>query len=688
MNRTKTRTGFGASLRHWLPLSLLISVSSLLACSANDVLSSSGRALERENKTQQPSENSKDTSQQSNPLYPEPKAPRASRLQAGEMSTSKALAVLAALERFQERSLLDPLVSVEQLRIKMKQLLADIDGLAVAENLPEAELILARLADIQKKTLDIAALATETQHKGVWLLWSEKLLFTSSATRHYFSEIALNQYEKAIELNDENTFIIARERLARLIHSDHERRLVAILRRASKETKAYTSTLDLLASSGGALARLNLYQRFLTEPSVELAEAIAKAGLPRVSDLVGENAHLSDGIPFVPNTRPAILEGINGSLFRDFKDQWKELQNYFDHIRKVPSRFARSRDKWLDMHEQVESLVGLLSVDDAQKNKLKQSIVQTFRSRQSPEELVYKMNGIEFREGDIVLLQTGAVGGLWETFTRSGSMLSHLMMVTFGEDGLPYTVEMNFGRLLIAPLDLHADRFTVVRGRNLAAEERRKIRASFASLKRQNVRYDFRFNSHDSNRLYCSELAAAAFKRAQVNRKPIVFEAASDRAAELLRSAGIHDPQFYGQGSYLASPDFEVISQQIQSDPIPLIRGQLVLEAFSKHVATSSAVKLYRHPEAHQVLALSTLAQTTDDEMRRALGPQSFLYVVMTLDRLLHAVDTDAYGLQLNAERNNALSMSRISELKDAVEKSLQDTVPKHLSPVFPPGQR
>jgi hypothetical protein len=459
---------------------------------------------------------------------------------------------------------------------------------------------------------------------------------------------------------------------------------VSILRRVSKNTKAYAATIELLAISGGSLARLNLYQRFITEPSIELANAIAKAGLPRVSDLVGENAQLSDGIPFVPNTRPAILEGFDTSLFRDFKNQWKELQNYFDHIRKIPSRFTRSREKWREIHEQVESIVGLLSVSDEQKAQLRKDILQTFRSSNSPEELVYKMNGIEFREGDIVLLQTGAIGGLWETFTLSGSMLSHLVMVTFGNDGLPYTVEMNFGRMLVAPLDLHADRFTIVRPRNLSSEDRRNIRAAFESLMNQNVRYDFRFDSRDSNRLYCSELAAAALKRAQLNHKPILFDAASARAGELLRSAGLTDPNFFGQGSYLASPDFEVIAQQIQSDPIALIRGQLLLEAFSKHIATSSSVKLYQHPQAHQLLALSALAQTTDSDMRRALGPQSFLFVVMTLDRLLHAIDSDAYGITHSSEKTNSMGASRITELKTAVEKSLQDTVPKHLSTVFP----
>jgi hypothetical protein len=681
MNRVNPPFGSSVAARRWLPILMLLSISNLNACSAHEPSGAIEPSAQGESQEQRYRTGEKSLSPETPPQNAQPT--QLSQKKTSEKSSS-ALKSLSALELFQEQSFLAPESSIDQLQVKMKQLMSELDDLAVSENLAEADIILTKFSELQKRSFDIAARANNTLHKGLWLRWSEKLLFTLSAIRHFFSELALNQYEKAIELSDDKIFQTSSEQLAKLAHPEHERRLVAILRRSSRDTKAYLKTVELLATSGGPLARLNIYQRFLSEPSVELAQAIAKSGLPRVSDLVGENAHLTDGIPFVPNTRPAIIERFNGAVFRDFQNQWKELQNYFNHIRNIPARFERSREKWRDMHEQVESLVGVLSLDDAEKNKLKRDIVQTFRSKRAPEELVYRMQGIEFREGDIVLLQTGAIGGLWETFTRSGSLLSHLLMVTFGEDGLPYTVEMNFGRLLVAPLDLHAERFTIVRPRNLSAADRLKIRTSFESLMRQNVRYDFQFDSRDNNRLYCSELAAAALKRAQLNHQPVTFDAASARASELLRSAGIRDPRFLGQGSYLSSPDFEVVSQHIQTDPIALIRGQLLLEAFSKHVAYSSSVKLHRHPEAHQLMALSALAQSTEPELRRALGPQDFLFVVMTLDRLLHAVDSDAYGMRQTQEINNALRTSRITELKNAVEQSLRDTVPKHLSTVFP----
>lgn len=109
-----------------------------------------------------------------------------------------------------------------------------------------------------------------------------------------------------------------------------------------------------------------------------------------------------------------------------------------------------------------------------------------------------------------------------------------------------------------------------------------------------------------------------------------------------------------------------------------------MLEAFEKHIAESKSVKLYKHPEAHQIIGLSTLAQTVGADLRRALGPQKFLFTVMTLDKLLHSIEAEALGAQSQFAGPIA-STSRIIDLKNAISESLSNAVPKHLSAVFPP---
>lgn len=601
-----------------------------------------------------------------------------------EELTQSVDAALRVLNEFERNSLLVANAPVAQLKILMDSTLAHLDALAIEENLIYFAPILKDIKSAQQTSLSVAAAAIESIHKGLWIKWSEKLLLTHDALKHFFSENILNKFEKAL---DTDNLVLANElqlELRQVMHRDHERRLVAMMRRHGPGSAIFTTLLDLLATSGGPLARLQIYQRFISTPNLELANALAKCGLPRMTDLLGANVNLSDGIPFVPDTRPRAHEILQWNGFRNFKNQWRELKLYFEDIRDIPYRYERSRAKWVEIHEQINSLVNMISAEENQKDTLRKEILQTFRSRSPQSELVYRRGGVEFREGDIVLLQTGSVGGLWETFTQSGSLLSHLLVVTFGDDGLPYGVEMNFGKLLIAPLDLHADRYTIVRPRNLTKQDRAAIHQSFSEMLKHDIDYDFRFDSKSPKSLYCSELAAAVYQKSNLNLKPTLFESASGRAQELLGSAGVSDSLFYAQGSYLASADFEVIAQHINSDPRDFIRGQLVLEAFEKHIADSKSVKLYKHPEAHQIIGLSTLAQTVGADLRRALGPQKFLFTVMTLDKLLHSVEAEALGAQTQFARPIA-SASRIIDLKNAIAESLSDAVPKHLSAVFPP---
>lgn len=600
-----------------------------------------------------------------------------------ELTPSVNLA-LQVLNEFDKKSLSVANAPVAQLKNLMDSTLVELDALAIEENLIYSERILEDIRAAQQTSLMVAAAATESINKGLWIKWSEKLLLTHDALKHFFSEKTLNKFEKAI---DSDNLVLANNlqlELKEVIHRDHERRLVAMMRRHEPGSPIFNSILEVLAASGGPLARLQIYQRFISTPNLELANAMAKCGLPRISDLLGANANLSDGIPFVPETGPRTLEIPEWNFFRNFKNQWQELKVYFDDIRKIPDRYERSRTKWVEIHEQIDSLINKLSIDENQKIALKKEVLQTFRSRSPQSELVYKRAGVEFREGDIVLLQTGSVGGLWETFTQSGSLLSHLLVVSFGDDGLPYGVEMNFGKLLIAPLDLHADRYTIVRPRNLTERDRAAINLSFSEMLKQDIEYDFRFDSNNPKSLYCSELAAAVYNKSKLNLKPTLFQSASGRAQELLGAAGVSESLFYAQGSYLASSNFEVIAQHINSDPRDFIRGQLVLEAFEKYIAESKSVKLYKHPEAHQIIGLSTLAQTVGADLRRALGPQKFLFTVMTLDKLLQAIEAEALGAQTQFTGPIA-STSRIIDLKNAISESLIDAVPKHLSAVFPP---
>lgn len=590
---------------------------------------------------------------------------------------------IANLVKFDAESTALANSNIKELKAKMDAVLIGLDSLATEKNLTSANIILEKISAAQRNTFNAAAAANELKHKGLWLAWSERLLLTQDALKHFFSELLMQKFERELDANQPNKFEPLAVELKTLIHRDHERRLISMLRRQQKNSRAFQTLVDLLATSGGPLARLNFYQRFITEPDLQLANAIAKTGLPRVSDLLGENIHLNDGIPFAPNSRTKTYEYALPRMMDNLKQQWKDMKEYLATLETLPARFERARNKWLEVHQQIEFSISLLSISDLQKDSLKKQILQSYISKGEPSELVYRRGGIDFREGDILLVQTGSLSGLWETFTQSGANLSHLLMVTFGDDGLPYTVEMNFGRILVAPLDLHTDRYTVVRFRSLTARDRLSIHSAFAKLFQQNINYDFKFNSKSQSSLYCSELPAAVLELSELSHKPILFAPASSSAVEILHSAGISDSYFYTQGSFLSSHDFEVIAQHVNSDPKEFIRGQIVLDAFTNYVSNAKGIKFHRHPESHQIWTLAALAQTTGADLRRALGPQKFLFTVMTLDKLIHSIETDTLRVTAIAE-HQSFQLSRITSLKSALVESLKTVIPKHLSTIFP----
>lgn len=603
--------------------------------------------------------------------------------QAREVLNNSIQNALSELNDFDRNSIQLSNRTADELKLRMDSILAQLDALAVESHVDSAQLILESISSAQKNTYNTAALARDSAQKGLWLSWAEKLLLTQNALQHFFSELRLQQFEKAMDSGDKSALDVVQPELKKLIHRDHERRLISILKRQQKSSDEYRMVLELLASSGGTLSRLFIYQRFITEPDEQLAETIAQIGLPRIADLLGESSNLTSGLPLVPVTRTGAHESQLPRLFGDLKSQWKALKEYFEDIQKIPARYERASRMWQEMHEQVEFLINILSADDSKKAILRKNILQSFRSSADPADFTYRRGGIEFQEGDILLLQSGPISGLWESFTESGAHLSHLLMVTFADNGLPYAVEMNFGKLMISPLDLQADRYTVVRPRNLSAQQKAAIRATIAAALKQNLSYDFKFNSETQDSLYCSELAAAIYKNAGITLAPVQFKAASRRARKILYSAGVLYPSFFAQGSYLASGDFEVVGQHINSDPKDFIRGQFVMDAFTQYVATADHVRLYKHSESHQLWTLAALAQTTGAELRRALGPQNFLYTVMTLDKLVHSIESDAFKVQQQVE-SGLTQQSRITALKSALQQSLQDVVPKHLAPVFP----
>jgi hypothetical protein len=566
----------------------------------------------------------------------------------------------------------------------LEKFLKELDGLAVSENLDAGFEILKRIAEIHVRSIEVAQQEPSEELKGIWLQWSERLLLSRSALQHFFSESKLNEFERRLDKGLLDDAILLLPGLQGVLHPVHEARIISIYRAYSANSAASTALLGLIADSGGPLARLFLYQRFNAAPSLELAEAIAKAGLPRTSDLLGENTFLGHG-PFSPTTE---FEAGNRTLdsIRDFPERWKDMKGYLESLRKIPERLERARNFWLEMHVKMERSLSSLQAENEKIDKLKASILQTFGSKKPAEKLRYVRDGIEFQEGDIVLIQAGETGGLWESFTRSGSLLSHMQMVTFDENGLPYAIEMNYGRILVSPLDLTAERYVVVRLRNSSEVLLKRIHESFLKLKSLDIAYDFNFDSTNHRDLYCSELAAAVLEASESGVIPFAFSPRSQAAAELLKKTGVRSQSFFGQGSYLGSSQFSFVAERIHADPAILIKGQMILDAFSHQLANASQVLLRKHPDSHTIFGLAALAQTLGAELRRGLGPQPFLFSVMVLDRLMHSIDNDVRNSPsyLNRSRNHL--QSRITALKQSVSAALAEAIPNHLDSVFPAG--
>ncbi|MEY2987102.1 MAG: Permuted papain-like amidase enzyme YaeF/YiiX, family, partial [Pseudomonadota bacterium] len=389
-----------------------------------------------------------------------------------------------------------------------------------------------------------------------------------------------------------------------------------------------------------------------------------------------------------PNTRHPSAERFVGDALQNFKEKWTEFKRYFEELKQIPVKQQNARVKWSKLHEEISYTINLISAEPAEKEKLRREILQTFRSTAAPWEHSYRHDGVEIRQGDIILLQTGPVGGLWETLTQSGSLLSHLMMVHFSDEGIPMTVEMNYGQLLVAPLDLYSDRYTIIRPTGLTSDDRKAIYEAISQMIESDYRYDFKFELNSADKLYCSELVAAVFNKAGLARTFQTFSPLSPQAVSIFSAAGIRTRNFYTQGSYIAGLGFSTHADRLNSDPRDYIRGLLVLDGFSKYISEATSVNLYRHPEAHQLHALATLAQTVTPGVRRALGPPRFLYTALVLDKLINIIEEDARRAQVREPSPSATdSSSRIVELKRVINRSLEKALPIHLSDIFPQAE-
>jgi hypothetical protein len=262
------------------------------------------------------------------------------------------------------------------------------------------------------------------------------------------------------------------------------------------------------------------------------------------------------------------------------------------------------------------------------------------------------------------------------------------MMVHFSDEGIPMTVEMNYGQLLVAPLDLYSDRYTIIRPTGLTSDDRKAIYEAISQMIESDYRYDFKFELNSADKLYCSELVAAVFNKAGLARTFQTFSPLSPQAVSIFSAAGIRTRNFYTQGSYIAGLGFSTHADRLNSDPRDYIRGLLVLDGFSKYISEATSVNLYRHPEAHQLHALATLAQTVTPGVRRALGPPRFLYTALVLDKLINIIEEDARRAQVREPSPSATdTSSRIVELKRVINRSLEKALPIHLSDIFPQAE-
>jgi hypothetical protein len=591
---------------------------------------------------------------------------------------------IAALNSFTEMAVTIADTPKNILAPQMNMIVESLDALALDVHLPSAEKIVSALESAHRKGYEAAAAASSPDNKGLWIDWSEKVFLTKSALQKFFSEILVTALEKKLNQNSPKLSSQEIARLSGMLHPEHERRIISQLRLHPLAPEIENTLIQIIAASGGPLARLYIFQRFISQPSLSLAQALAKSKMPRVRDLLKYDSGIMPASPVLRNPTPDETTPDRMERSSSLEQEWKELRETLKTIEQIPAKYAQANAKWVDLHRQVSERLDTLPADQETLDGLKSEILQSYVQQKPRPELSYKIAGTEFREGDIVLIQSGSTGGLWETLTQSRSLLSHLMMVTFSDDRLPFAIEMNFGHLLISPLDIPADHFTVVRAESLGSSEREALQKAVWKMLGEDISYDFDFDRESGDELYCSELAAEVFKRARLPQQPFPFPISSWQASEILKFAGSTAHSFFVQGSYLASKDFSVVAEKVQSDPFELIRGSLVLEAFRESLVNAREVRLDRHPQAHKFLGLSMLTHTLEPQLRRAIGPQPFVRTAMTLDDLIRNLESDARSSMISLNPHPNTSESPIKLLKNATMKALTRALPSRMRSVFP----
>lgn len=111
-------------------------------------------------------------------------------------------AALRVLNEFDGKSLSLANAPVAQLKTLMDHTLVELDALAIEENLTYSDRILENIKAAQQTSLLAAAAAVESINKGLWIKWSEKLLLTQDALKHFF------QKKLSINLKKQSTLTI------------------------------------------------------------------------------------------------------------------------------------------------------------------------------------------------------------------------------------------------------------------------------------------------------------------------------------------------------------------------------------------------------------------------------------------------------------------------------------------------
>lgn len=190
--------------------------------------------------------------------------------------------------------------------------------------------------------------------------------------------------------------------------------------------------------------------------------------------------------------------------------------------------------------------------------------------------------GIEVREGDVVIMRNWPAGVFFEQMTTSPVAQSHVGIVMISDDGEPWLLEQGMSSLSVSQLAKRMagqGDFVILRREGLTDLQRtqlsRVMRQYAADMR---YIYDYRFNTEDASQNYCVELAYHVYERAGLTQQWAFSSPRNAKVAENLKTLGAGFDKIGGLSLFIATPGFKVVGRFENAIPYARALDSMVSE--------------------------------------------------------------------------------------------------------------